>query len=182
MKNQVSSKRKIITGILLAALLIGLGVLGLTSLQKTTVITADQNNDGKIDSWSYFSYFGRLKRFEKDRNHDGLVDWRDFYVFDPKQNKEIISQTMADLDFNQTFESTIYYNDQGVIFRFARDTNGDGQIDIVSLFDDPNKPPFKVMIDENFDGVFEKNKLRDEPADNTPAGVPEKNKSQGPVK
>jgi hypothetical protein len=174
MSAPISPKRKWGGLAVLAALVVVLLILAFRPANHQPVVyTEDSNGDGKPDSWTSFDNQGHLLRFEKDKNHDGNIDWRDLYVYNEQARKELIAGNEADLDTNGTFETVAVYDNQGRLTQIARDRNDDGKADIVSLFDDPNKPPVKIIRDDDFDGKFELVIPRtDKPAAPAPAAPP----------
>ncbi|HPQ67804.1 MAG TPA: hypothetical protein PKW95_01665 [bacterium] len=122
----------------------------------------DCSGDGLDNCWSYFNLQGQMIRFEKDKNSDGNIDYIDHYKFSPELGREHIFRTEADLDVDGKFETISFFDHNEKLTRLERDSNADGRADVISLFDDPEKPPSKVMYDENFDGKFERIKDRTE--------------------
>ena len=157
-KPQTSRQTKSI--ILLIVLLVVLAAVAAWNARRERIATEDANGDGRPDSWLRYDPSGRPTLFEKDRNFDGKVDWRDIFVWDEAKKKPRISKTEVDADYSGTFDTYITYRADMQIERLERDTNNDGRIDVVSIYDQPNKPPLRVEIDRDGDGRFETVKPR----------------------
>jgi hypothetical protein len=158
------SNRQTWSIVILVGLVIVLGAVAVWSARRERVSTEDANRDGRADSWLYYDAAGHPTKFEKDRNFDGKVDWRDIEVWDAAKSKARVVRTEVDSDFNGTFDTVITYNADGQMVKLERDANNDGRADIVSTYDQPNKPP-KIMVDRNGTGQFE-------PATPAPAAAP----------
>jgi hypothetical protein len=157
-KPQTSRQTKSI--IVLIVLLVILAAVAIWNVRRERIATEDANGDGRPDSWLYYDPYGRPLLYEKDRNYDGKIDWRDTFVWDEAKKKPRIAKTDVDADYNGTFDTHIFYRADMQMDRLERDANNDGRIDIVSIYDLPNKPPLRVEIDQDGDGQFETVKLR----------------------
>lgn len=79
----------------------------------------DHNEDGILDEkWKYVN--SSISTSEIDRNFDGKTDF--IYTFD---RKGIVKSSSLDEDFNDSFETTIYY-EYGNPTLLTSDTEGDG--------------------------------------------------------
>ncbi len=146
----------------LLGLLAVLVVVAIWTTQRDRIIVEDLNGDGKPDSWLSYDPTGRPTKFEKDRNFDTRVDWRDTFVWEEAKKKPRLGRTEIDSDHNGTWDTVITYTANETLDRLERDTNNDGKIDTVSVFDAPNKPPLRIEIDQDGDGKFETVKPRSE--------------------
>jgi hypothetical protein len=163
MTHQVSTTRKWTSFAVLAGL-IAIGAVIYVLLPRGGELADDTNNDGKVDFWAWADDEGHLVRIEKDRNADGLADWREFFVFDEVGKKEVRQRIEADRDNDARFETTMHFDSVGVISKLEVDRNGDDKIDMIMHYDDRNKSPAKTERDEDFDGEFELVTTRPDPS------------------
>ena len=144
-----SKKSQILLLTVLSLLLIGLVY---RAYVKDDVATADKNNDGKPDEWSYFNWKGELLRFEKDKNKDGIPDTWDYYG-----PNNVPAKSLYDTNGDNQADTWTYYNEKGVRIRIERDLNFDQKADSIMHFDPAIQQPYvKSEVDADFDGVFEK--------------------------
>jgi antitoxin component YwqK of YwqJK toxin-antitoxin module len=115
----------------------------------------DTDNNGKVDTWSYFSK-GQLVRRQVDRNGDGIVDASFFYKDDKLVREERdetgngvvtyralyqdgrLAKVEKDTDHDGRMDSWSYYDpktDGEVLVKEERDFNGDGQVDLWSYYE-----------------------------------------------
>lgn len=79
----------------------------------------DFNNDGTLDvRWTFKNY--RSTRTEVDRDLDGKVDFVDYF-----NSKGWVKESLADDDFNGSFETKYFYN-KGNLSLQKSDLDGDG--------------------------------------------------------
>jgi len=123
----VKSGSNIGTG-LLFGLIIGIGLTFWAYNSPITSDGIDYNNDGQLDEkWIYKD--NRLSRVEVDRNRDGVTD-----VVNSYNRKGIIYKSETDDDFDGTYETTYKYH-QGSLKSQESDTNQDGKIDLLAIFE-----------------------------------------------
>ena len=123
----VKSGSNIGTG-LLFGLIIGIVVTFWAFNSPITSDGIDYNNDGQLDEiWIYKD--NRLSRVEVDRNRDGVTD-----VVNSYNRKGIIYKSETDDDFDGTYETTYKYH-QGSLKSQESDTNQDGKIDLLAIFE-----------------------------------------------
>ena len=94
----------------------------------------DADNDGKVDLWIKYKA-GRRASAEEDRDRDGRVDSWTRYAF--VGGREAITHIELDKSgrgFADTFESFEANNGKSTIARREEDLDGDGEIDIVSIY------------------------------------------------
>ena len=97
----------------------------------------DANNDGKIDLVIRFQARRRI-RSDEDIDHDGHMDKWTFFATPMQSEQELpirIDHDKKHRGFADTFEYFHIANGKAVLTRRERDTNGDGKVDIVSIFE-----------------------------------------------
>jgi hypothetical protein len=98
---------------------LGAVVLGIYYNTPVSYDGIDFNGDGVLDErWTFRNY--RLIKTEVDRNFDGKVDF--IHEFN---GKSWIKKSLADNDFNGSFESTVFYDKGNASFQKC-DYDGDG--------------------------------------------------------
>jgi hypothetical protein len=91
----------------------------------------DLNLDGQVDKITYFNEKSELEREEMDGNFDGQFDWTDHY----QDNQRVMSE--VDSDGNGKMDQFSYYEGTPPrITRKERDTDGDTWIDVWERFDE----------------------------------------------
>ena len=95
----------------------------------------DSNNDGKIDLVMSFQARRRVQS-EEDRNHDGRMDrWTTFRTSSGLELPIRIERDSKGRGFADTFEHFSAVDGKAVLVRREEDMNGDGKIDVVSLYE-----------------------------------------------
>ena len=87
----------------------------------------DQNEDGKIDSWTFFTAAGEIRENRRDRNFDGIVDLIGEY------KKGVLDLQKRDENHNGRMEVWDYFQ-QGKLVRQEQDKNEDGKTGFMALF------------------------------------------------
>lgn len=95
----------------------------------------DLNLDGQVDKITYYNEQAELEREEMDGDFDGHFDWTDHY----QDNVRVMTE--VDTDGNGKMDQFSYYESPTPgatprITRKERDTNGDTLIDIWERFDE----------------------------------------------
>lgn len=158
-----TSRARIVVSLIILACLFGAAVwIAHHMYNKENVVAEDTNGNGQMNQWTYFDVRGHILRFEKDKDDNGVTDWRDFYTYDEGSKQPRMVRSEADMDYNGTFETTVYYNERQEFNRIERDNNDDGKVDAISIFKEPGRPPIKVKMDKDFDGEFEEIREREE--------------------
>jgi hypothetical protein len=94
----------------------------------------DADNDGKVDLWIKYKA-GRRASAEEDRDRDGRVDsWTRYGLVDGREAVTRIELDESGRGFADTFESFEANNGKSTIARREEDLDGDGEIDIVSIY------------------------------------------------
>ena len=95
---------------------------------KNGTLELDRNDDGRVDYALYNDAAGLLEREELDFNLDGKMDDIRFYRAGAAVREEI------DSDFDGRIDIWVYILKGEFIERYERDTDGDGEPDIVKSF------------------------------------------------
>jgi hypothetical protein len=96
----------------------------------------DLNNDGEIDLIAYYHNRRRV-RSEEDTDFDGRMDTWTYYSVDG-DGAEVVTRIERDTTGTgtpDTFETYAQQNGKTVLTKREEDTNGDGQIEVVSIFE-----------------------------------------------
>jgi hypothetical protein len=90
---------------------------------QTVRIEIDEDGDGLIDRWEYYTRDQKLEKVGFSRAHDGKVDWWSYANADGSVAKVEFSTGR-----NGRVDRTEYY-EGGVLVRAEEDTDGDGKVD-----------------------------------------------------
>jgi hypothetical protein len=94
----------------------------------------DANNDGKIDLTIVYDHRRRV-RSEEDQDKDGRVDlWTTYHVVDGVELVQRIERDRKGRGFADTFETFEAHGGKAVLSKREEDLNGDGEIDVTSLY------------------------------------------------
>jgi hypothetical protein len=96
------------------------GIMDGTHVER---IEVDEDEDGTVDRWEFYSVDRRLERVGFSRQHNGVMDSIAFFAMDGAM-KRIEMSTRGDGHFNRTE----YYEGE-LLARVEEDTNGDGRTD-----------------------------------------------------
>ncbi len=91
-------------------------------------ITADRNNDGKIDYAMLLNDRGERIFEAIDFNHDGYMD--DFYIY----RNDVLIRREIDQSFNRSIDLWVYIHEGVYVAGYERDTSGDGKIDMYRAY------------------------------------------------
>jgi hypothetical protein len=86
-------------------------------------IEVDEDEDGKVDRWEFYSGNRRLERMGYSRRHDGALDAMAFYG-EAGEVERIELSTRGDGRFDR-----VEFYRFGSLARVEEDTNGDGRVD-----------------------------------------------------
>ena len=125
------------------------------------VFAVDRTGSGRPNEWTYFDADGNVLRFEKDRGGTGRVDTRDFYRHDKKTGRDVIVRAERAEACGPLIDAISWFDANGGMARMERDRNCDGKIDMIAYYDDPNRAPYKIVWDDNYDGSFGRTTYRD---------------------
>ena len=95
---------------------------------KNGMLEMDRNDDGRVDYALYNDAAGQLAREELDFNFDGKMDDVRYYRAGVAVREEI------DSDFDGRTDIWVHILNGEYIERYERDTDGDGEPDIVKSF------------------------------------------------
>jgi hypothetical protein len=125
-----------------------IGFMDGTHVQR---IEVDEDEDGKVDRWEFYSANRRLERMGYSRRHDGVLDAMAFYGEDGEVERTEIS-TRGDGRFDR-----VEFYRLGSLARVEEDTNGDGRVDkwetyAVDAHSTPGESP--PIVSASFDDAF----------------------------
>ena len=96
----------------------------------------DADNDGRIDLVIHYEQRRRV-RAEEDSDRDGRMDtWTHYLASEGGEHVTRIERDRAGRGFADTFESFELRGGRAVLLRREEDSNGDGTIDVTSLYDE----------------------------------------------
>jgi len=110
----------------------------------------DANRDGRVDTITYYGDDGDVSREEMDRDFDGQFDWTDRYQNDVRVMSEVdsnhdgkpdvftyyegnpprVSSKESDTNGDTLIDLWEKFDDNGLVTRTGRDTDGDGKMDV----------------------------------------------------
>lgn len=88
----------------------------------------DRNNDGVTDYALRLDDSGEKKYEAVDHNHDGIMD--NFYFY----SQGLLKRQEIDTNFDGNIDLWVFMDDGVHVKGFDRDTNHDGQVDLVRRY------------------------------------------------
>ena len=114
-----------------------------------TRLETDEDRDGKLDVFQYFSADGHMERVEYDTSHDGQIDRWETFAAD-----EALLSTSFDTNEDGNPDQWQYFINSTQLKKVAHDTNFDGKPNRWEYFDDSGELE-RVDIDSNHDGKLD---------------------------
>lgn len=96
-------------------------------------IVSDRDDDGRTDYAIYVDEDNVKVREAVDFNNDGHMD--DFYFYD----NEVLERQEVDTNYDQSIDLWVYMHRGVWVERYERDTDHDGEPDVVRNFDDTQR-------------------------------------------
>ncbi len=95
---------------------------------RLTRVAEDTRKDGRMDTWYYFDRFEKLSFYDRDANHDGVIDVRVIY-----ENNKIMGIAYDRENRGMFNEFIDYVQDHREVWVYE-DTNYDGRVDRWTFF------------------------------------------------
>lgn len=99
----------------------------------------DFNFDGVTDLTEYYDAQGQHTRDEIDLDYDGIVD-----VIITYKDNAIVKKEYS-VDFQGNRHGVQYFNEKGALIEIRRDTDGDGNLDVIEFYHPGEKEPYQKV-------------------------------------